>query len=63
LGFLIPFTVAAAVAPVQIVVGDWAARFVAEDQPLKLAAMEGLFRTTQGAPLTVGGIAIDGQLR
>lgn len=62
-GFLIPFTVAALMAPVQVVVGDWAARFVADDQPLKLAAMEGLFRTTAGAPLTLGGLAVDGQLR
>jgi cytochrome d ubiquinol oxidase subunit I len=63
LGFAIPFTVAALIAPVQVVVGDWAARAVAADQPLKLAAMEGLFHTTAGAPLTVGGIAVDGQLR
>jgi cytochrome d ubiquinol oxidase subunit I len=63
LGFLIPFTVAAVITPVQIVVGDWAARSVAGDQPLKLAAMEGLFHTTAGAPLTLGGIAIAGQLR
>jgi cytochrome d ubiquinol oxidase subunit I len=62
LGFLIPFTVAAVLTPVQVVVGDWAANFVADYQPVKLAAMEGLFETTAGAPLTVGGIAVDGQL-
>src|SRR5581483_11031038 len=33
-GFRIPFTVAAVVAPVQIVVGDWAAHFVADYQPV-----------------------------
>src|SRR3990170_374671 len=32
-------------APVQVVVGDWAARTVAESQPVKLAAFEGLGRT------------------
>src|SRR3712207_8318673 len=38
-------------APAQIVVGDWAARTVAEQQPTKLAAMEGLHETTEGADL------------
>jgi cytochrome d ubiquinol oxidase subunit I len=42
-------------APVQVVVGDWAARHVAETQPVKLAAMEGLERTQEGAPFTLGG--------
>lgn len=63
LGFLLPFTVAAALAPVQIVVGDWAARFVADAQPAKLAAMEGVFTTARGVPLHLGGVAIGGQLR
>jgi cytochrome d ubiquinol oxidase subunit I len=53
--FVIPFTIACAVAPVQALVGDWAARDVAAQQPVKLAAMEGLGPTTQGAPLTMGG--------
>jgi cytochrome d ubiquinol oxidase subunit I len=35
----IPLTIAALVAPVQIVVGDWAGRTVAEEQPVKLAAL------------------------
>jgi cytochrome d ubiquinol oxidase subunit I len=63
LGFLIPFTVAAALAPVQVVVGDWAARFVAEFQPVKFAAMEGQFPSERGAPLHLGGVVIDGQMR
>jgi cytochrome bd ubiquinol oxidase subunit I len=63
LGFLVPFTVAAVLAPVQVVVGDWAAGFVAEYQPLKLAAIEGLSRTTAGASLSLGGIFVDGELR
>ena len=46
---VIPLTVAALAAPVQIVVGDWAARDVAETQPIKLAALEGLDKTTKGA--------------
>ncbi len=63
LGFLIPFTVAAVITPVQIGVGDWAAHFVANNQPVKLAAMEGIFQTQRGAPLHVGGIVIDNQMR
>src|SRR6266545_7136606 len=47
---LVPLTVAALSAPVQVVVGDWAARDVAETQPVKLAALEGLARTETGAP-------------
>ena len=46
----------ALIAPVQIVVGDWAARFVGEKQPVKLAALEGQWETKAGAPLRIGGI-------
>jgi cytochrome d ubiquinol oxidase subunit I len=46
---VIPLAVAALAAPVQIVVGDWVARDVAETQPVKLAALEGLGKTTSGA--------------
>jgi cytochrome d ubiquinol oxidase subunit I len=63
LGFLIPFVAAAAITPIQIGVGDWAAHFVADYQPTKLAAMEGVYRTERGVPLHIGGIAVDGQLR
>ncbi|MFI6284170.1 cytochrome ubiquinol oxidase subunit I [Streptomyces sp. NPDC051018] len=63
LGFLVPFTLAALVTPVQIVVGDWAAHFVADYQPVKLAAMEGVFHTERGAPLHIGGVAVNDELR
>jgi cytochrome bd ubiquinol oxidase subunit I len=43
-------------APVQVVVGDWAGRTVAEHQPVKLAAFEGLQQTQAGAPFTVAGV-------
>src|SRR5919198_4632625 len=62
LGFLVPFTVAAVVTPVQIGVGDWAARFLAQRQPVKLAALEGLHETQRGAPLTIGGVYADGRV-
>jgi len=40
---------ASVAAPLQVVVGDWAARDVATYQPVKLAAMEGLATSTRGA--------------
>jgi cytochrome bd ubiquinol oxidase subunit I len=40
LGLLIPLTVAAIATPIQFAVGDTAARAIAEDQPVKFAAME-----------------------
>jgi cytochrome d ubiquinol oxidase subunit I len=46
----IPLTIAALAAPVQVLIGDWAAREVAVSQPVKLAAIEGLAKTTKGAP-------------
>jgi cytochrome d ubiquinol oxidase subunit I len=52
----IPLAAAALVAPVEVVVGDWAAREVAKAQPVKLAAMEGLAHTTRGAPEHLLGI-------
>ncbi|MFT3838879.1 MAG: cytochrome ubiquinol oxidase subunit I [Myxococcaceae bacterium] len=40
----------------QLVVGDHAGKVVAEQQPMKLAAMEGLFKTEAHAPLHLGGV-------
>jgi cytochrome d ubiquinol oxidase subunit I len=45
----ITMSVASVAAPLQVIVGDWAARDVATYQPVKLAAMEGLATTTRGA--------------
>jgi cytochrome d ubiquinol oxidase subunit I len=42
-------------AVLQPLSGDVSARHVARHQPVKLAAMEGHFRTQRGAPLHVGG--------
>ncbi|GBC87394.1 Putative cytochrome bd menaquinol oxidase subunit I [bacterium HR12] len=52
-----------ALAPAQVVVGDRAARFVAERQPVKLAALEGQWETQARAPLRIGGIPLPGQER
>jgi cytochrome d ubiquinol oxidase subunit I len=51
----IPLTIAALIAPVQILVGDWAARDVAKYQPTKLSALEGLGKTQRGAPVHIAG--------
>ena len=63
LGFLVPFAFAAVLSPVQIAVGDYAARFLASKQPVKLAALEGVFHTGSHVPLHVGGIAQGNELR
>jgi cytochrome bd ubiquinol oxidase subunit I len=58
-GLVVALSIAALVAPAQLLVGDWAARTVAERQPVKLAALEGLEDTTKGAPFDlIGGIEI-----
>jgi cytochrome bd ubiquinol oxidase subunit I len=51
----VPLAVAALASPVQIVVGDWAAREVAREQPTKLAAFEGLHESEKGAPVHLLG--------
>jgi cytochrome d ubiquinol oxidase subunit I len=47
--------VGAPAAVLQPISGDISARAVAYQQPAKLAALEGLFETVRGAPLTIGG--------
>jgi cytochrome d ubiquinol oxidase subunit I len=59
----IPLAAAALVSPVEVVVGDWAAREVAKAQPVKLAAMEGLAHTTRGAPEHLLGIYENGRVK
>jgi cytochrome d ubiquinol oxidase subunit I len=51
----VALTAAALAAPAQIIVGDWIARQVTEDQPTKLAAFEGLGETERGAAIHIGG--------
>jgi len=59
----IPLTAAALASPVQVLVGDWAARDVARTQPVKLAAIEGLAQTTRGAPDHLLGWYDNGRIR
>jgi cytochrome bd ubiquinol oxidase subunit I len=58
----IPLTIAALASPVQVLLGDWAARDVAKAQPTKLAAIEGLYRTTDGASEHVLGWYANGHV-
>ncbi len=46
-------TIAAVIQPIS---GDISAKFVAKNQPAKLAAMEAHFHTEKNAPLIIGGI-------
>jgi cytochrome d ubiquinol oxidase subunit I len=59
----IPLTVAALASPVQVIVGDWNGRAVANQQPTKLAAFEGLGQTTKGAPIHLLGWYSDGEVK
>jgi cytochrome bd ubiquinol oxidase subunit I len=59
----IPLTIAALAAPVQVLVGDWAGREVATNQPIKLAAIEGLATTTRGAPEHILGWYTEGRVK
>ena len=52
----IPLTIGAPAAILEGPVRDWAARDVATTQPIKLAAIEGLYKTTRGAPEHVLGV-------
>jgi len=59
----VPLTVAALASPVQVIVGDWNGRAVANQQPTKLAAFEGLGKTTKGAPIHLLGWYSDGEVK
>jgi len=52
----IALAVGCTAALLQPLSGDMSARFVARNQPVKLAALEGQFETMRGAPLRIGGI-------
>jgi cytochrome d ubiquinol oxidase subunit I len=59
----ISLTVAVVASIVQAPVGDWSARVVAKTQPIKLAAIEGLYKTTRGAPEHLLGWYVNGKIR
>jgi cytochrome d ubiquinol oxidase subunit I len=55
LGFLIPFTVAAVLAPVQLLVGDQITRMIIREQPVKYAAAEGVQQSGTHVPESLFG--------
>jgi cytochrome d ubiquinol oxidase subunit I len=63
LGFTVPFVFATVAALVQPVIGHVLGLRVATTQPSKLAAFELATTTEQPAPLRLGGILVDGQVR
>jgi cytochrome bd ubiquinol oxidase subunit I len=63
LGFIVPFTTAAVLMPVQIFVGDLMAREVFRHEPAKFAAIEALPATGRRVPETLGGVLVDGKVR
>lgn len=55
-GLLLSMALGLISIPLQIISGDFNARYLAQFQPTKFAAMEALFHTQHGAPITIGGI-------
>ncbi len=56
LGFTVPFTIGAVLAPIQFVVGDVVTRAMFNDQPVKFAAMEVTWKTQSHNPEVLGGL-------
>lgn len=63
LGFVLPFSFATVAALVQPFVGHLLGLRIADRQPAKLAAFELATETEQPAPLRLGGLLIDGEVR
>jgi cytochrome d ubiquinol oxidase subunit I len=62
MGLLIPLSVGATTIPLQIVMGDFIARYVFTSEPAKFAAIEALPHTRSHAPEVLGGVIIDGKV-
>lgn len=62
LGVLIPLTVGAIAIPVQMFAGDFAARQVFDNQPVKFAAMEMVPTTSTDVPEILFGRYVDGEV-
>ncbi len=61
-GFALGFVPAAILTPFQIFVGDTAARAIAQDQPVKFAAMEYVNQTSRHVPEWLGGVYANGHI-
>lgn len=55
-GLMLGMAMGSLAIPLQIVSGDFNARFLEKSQPIKYAAMEGIVRSGRGLPLYIGGI-------
>lgn len=55
LGILVPLAFAAVATPIQPIVGHFAGQAIADRQPIKLAAIEGLAETEEQVPTVFGG--------
>ncbi len=56
-GLMLAMAMGVIAIPLQIVSGDFNARFLYDVQPIKFAAMEGVYHTENGAPIKIGGLA------
>jgi cytochrome bd ubiquinol oxidase subunit I len=63
LGLVIPLTIACIATPIQLFVGDTAAREVADHQPAKFAAMECIYESGTHQPEQIGGICVDNEVK
>src|SRR3954453_4536454 len=63
LGLLIPFVTAAVGMPLQIFVGDVAAREVFHRKPSKFAGIEALPHPSTHVPEMLGGVLVNGQVK
>jgi cytochrome d ubiquinol oxidase subunit I len=63
LGLVIPLTIACIATPVQLFVGDTAARGVADHQPAKFAAMECIYETGPDQTEYLGGICTGDEVK
>lgn len=63
LGFMVAFTFATAAAFTQPIIGHFTGQRLPEDQPAKVAAFELSDEREDHAPLTIGGLWIDGEKR
>src|ERR1700760_2622513 len=62
-GLALGLATAAVIAPLQFGVGDLLGRTVAQNQPAKLAAIEGQYPTERGAGLSLGSFPVPGHDR
>ena len=61
-GFALGFVPAAVLTPLQMFLGDTAARAIAHDQPVKFAAMEYVPQTSRQVPEWLAGVYVNGRI-